>query len=200
MTRSETIVELATAMAKAQGAITAAAKGKENPHFRSKYADLASVWDACRKALTDNGLSVVQSPRLTFNGDSGFVEVETLLLHSSGQWMSDVITVPVSKLDAQGVGSAITYARRYALSAFASVAPDDDDGNSAVQGGPVKVPEPKGYDAWKTDMRATADEGSEALRKAWLASSAAIRGYANTHDQEWMDDLKGIAKAVKVSE
>src|SRR6188768_1555109 len=115
MQTSELINELATSLSKAQGKIKGAVKDAENPHFRSKYADLASVWDACREALTKNGLSVIQAPRGVLTDGGWTVEVETRLLHSSGEWMGDTITVPVGKPDAQGVGSALTYARRYAL-------------------------------------------------------------------------------------
>ena len=133
MTRSEQINELATALAKAQGEMKGAAKDSENPHFRSKYADLASVREACLGALTKHGLSVPQFPRLTSVGEGQWlVEVETTLLHTSGQWMTDTLAVPVTKVDAQGVGSAITYARRYALAAVTGVAPEDDDANAAV--------------------------------------------------------------------
>ncbi len=133
ITHTENITDLSAALAKAQGAIKGAVKDSENPHFRSKYADLASVWEACRKPLSDNLLSVLQSPRLVSAGDGVWlVEVETKLLHATGQWITDTLAVPVSKVDAQGVGSAITYARRYALSAFVGVAPEDDDANAAV--------------------------------------------------------------------
>ena len=131
MKTSEQVNEIATALASAQGAMKGAVKDAENPHFRSKYADLASVWDACRGPLTSNGISVIQSPRLVSNGEGWLVEVETTLLHKSGQFFSDALQVPVTKADAQGVGSALTYARRYALSAFVGVAPEDDDGNAA---------------------------------------------------------------------
>jgi len=131
MTRSESINELGQALAAAQAAIVPARKDSENPHFRSRYADLAAIWDACRAALSGNGLAVMQSPRLMPVGDLWFVELETLLLHTSGQWISDVLAVPVAPANAQAVGSAITYARRYSLAAFVGVAPDDDDGNSA---------------------------------------------------------------------
>ena len=133
MTRSDTINELATAMAKAQAEIVGAKKDSENPHFRSRYADLASVRDACVGPLTKHGLSVLQFPRLVGLGDGAWaVELETTLLHTSGQWMTDTLAVPVTKVDAQGVGSAITYARRYALAAVTGVAPEDDDANAAV--------------------------------------------------------------------
>lgn len=149
MTTSEQISELAAALSKAQAAMKGAVKDAENPHFRSRYADLASVREACWKALTDNGLSVVQSPRLVHGGDGAgwIVEVETRLLHASGQFIADVAATPIAKADAQGVGSATTYLRRYALAAFAGIAPEDDDGNAASahheQPRHYEMPEPR---------------------------------------------------------
>lgn len=121
--------KLATALAKAQAAIEGAAKDSTNPHFHSKYASLASVWDAVRKPYTDNGLSVVQSPGY----DNGVATMTTLLLHTSGQWIKGTAGARLSKDDPQGVGSADTYLRRQSLAAFGSVAPEDDDGEAATQ-------------------------------------------------------------------
>lgn len=133
MTRSENIAEFAAAFCHVQAEVEGAKKDSENPHFRSKYADLASIWDACRGPLTKHGFSVIQSPRLVGGGENSWIaEVETTILHKSGEFMSDVIAIPVSRPDAQGVGSAVTYARRYALSALVGVAPEDDDGEAAV--------------------------------------------------------------------
>lgn len=133
MEKSEQINELAAALAKAQGAIKGALKDTANPFFKSKYADLSSVWEACRSQLSANGLSVVQTP---CQGEGG-INVETMLMHCSGQWISSQFTMPVAKQDAQAVGSAITYARRYALAAMIGIAPedDDDDGNAATGNG-----------------------------------------------------------------
>lgn len=130
MQTSEQINEFAAALAKAQGQIQGAVKDSTNPAFKSRYADLASVWDACRVALSLNGLAVVQGPALADRG----VSVTTRLLHSSGQWAESTLILPMDKATAQGAGSAITYARRYALAAMVGVAPDDDDdGNAASQ-------------------------------------------------------------------
>jgi hypothetical protein len=86
--------------------------------------------------LNKVGIAVIQSPRLVHaGGEAWLVDLETLLTHSSGEFISDVLSVPVTKVDAQGVGSAITYARRYALGAIAGIAPEDDDGNAAVGSG-----------------------------------------------------------------
>lgn len=126
--QSESVAELAAALAVAQGQVEDAVKDSANPHFKSKYADLASVWRACREALTANGLSVVQSPAYV----RGHAVVTTRLLHASGQWLEGTLAIPVGKTDAHGVGSATTYGRRYALAAMVGVAPDDDDGNLAV--------------------------------------------------------------------
>lgn len=126
-TERPSLKNLAAALCKAQADMEGAKKDAKNPHFNSKYADLASVWDAIREPLTKNGLSIVQLPRSMQGG----VEVETILLHISGESLSSVLAVPASKSDAQGFGSALTYARRYSLMAMVGVAPEDDDGNAA---------------------------------------------------------------------
>jgi hypothetical protein len=102
----------------------------------------------------------------------------------------------VSKLDAQGVGSAVTYARRYALAAFVSVAPDDDDGNGAVAGGPIEVPAPKGFADWWDDFASTADMGTVALTNAWKATSKAYRDYAQVKHRDDLAALKATAENV----
>ena len=134
---SVNVDQLATALVKAQQVMEGARKDSENPFFRSKYADLASVWLACRAPLNDNGLSVVQLPGF----ENGVATVTTILLHTSGQWIKGTSGAPivgkttkdgtVLPADAQSVGSAITYLRRYALAAVAGVVQEDDDGNAA---------------------------------------------------------------------
>lgn len=134
MNHSESIKELATALAKAQGSMKGALKDTKNEFFKSKYADLASVVEAIRAAFSENGLSYVQT---TEPSEKNEVRIETLILHSSGEWLSSgVLSMPVTKTDAQGYGSALTYARRYSLSAAAGVAPEDDDGNAAAKAAP----------------------------------------------------------------
>jgi len=142
--QSEQINELATALAKAQGKITGALKDSANPFFKSKYADLAACWDACRQPLSDNGLSVIQVPE----SDETGVTVVTLLAHSSGQWIRSSLHMKPKDTTPQGVGSAITYARRYALAAFVGLAQIDDDGNVASGKGkadPRGEPEDREY-------------------------------------------------------
>ena len=134
MAKSENIGQPAAALSKAQGAIKGAIKDSANPFFKSSYADLASVWDAARAPLAANGLAVVQTTELP--GDGGAVLVTTLC-HESGEWIDGMLPIRPVKDDPQGMGSAITYMRRYALAAIVGIAPEDDDGNAAsgrVQG------------------------------------------------------------------
>jgi hypothetical protein len=129
MKMSDSIAQLAEALSKAQGQIDDATKTGVNPHFRSKYADLAAVRSVIREPLAVNDISVIQAPR-TPNGE---VEVETMLLHKSGEYISETLRLPVGKWDAHGIGSGISYARRYGLMSILALAADDDDGNGAVE-------------------------------------------------------------------
>ena len=128
MKSSDSIKELATALAIVQGQLTFAKKDSKNPFFKSNYADLESVWDACRELLSTNGLAIMQFPGEYQDGN---MALNTIITHKSGEWMSQEMSVPVSKPDAQGAGSALTYMRRYALAAVVGVVQADDDGNSA---------------------------------------------------------------------
>ncbi len=129
---TETPADFVTAFVKAQAEMTAVVKGNVNPAFKSKYADLASVIDAVLPALNKHGIGLMQNP--AFDGE--VVTVETVLIHPSGSMASSLSMRP-SKQDPQGVGSAITYARRYALLSMCGVAPEDDDANAAS--GPVQA-------------------------------------------------------------
>ena len=126
--QSESIANLAKALSIVQGKLTYAKKDSANPFFKSKYADLESVWDACRDLLSANGLAVVQLPGEYFEGT---MALTTIITHSSGEWISQQMSLPVTKPDAQGAGSALTYMRRYALAAAVGVVQADDDGNAA---------------------------------------------------------------------
>lgn len=127
-TQSESIAALAGALSKAQAEIKGAEKDKSNPYFKSKYADLSSIWDACKEPLTQNGLAVIQTTEL--NG--GNVVVVTTLAHESGEWIRGKLGLKPVKEDPQSAGSALTYARRYALAAIVGVCPDDDDAEDAM--------------------------------------------------------------------
>jgi len=121
------IKDLTAAMVKVQAAIKPAAKKSENPFFHSKYADLTEVWNACRDALTKNGLAVIQTTSESMDG----IVVVTTLAHISGQWIRGRLLLKPVKPDPQGIGSCITYGRRYALAAIVGVCTDDDDGAAA---------------------------------------------------------------------
>lgn len=130
MNKSETIKNLAAALCKAQSQMGGASKSKNNPFFKSKYADLGAVIEVVKQPFADNGLSYIQFPI----EENGRIGVETILMHESGEWLSNSFTVQLSKQDAQGAGSAITYCRRYGLQAVAGIPSEDDDGNAASKG------------------------------------------------------------------
>lgn len=113
-----------------QAAIRPAIKDANNPAFRSKYADLTAVWDAVKKPLADNGFSVIQSP--DFDGETMWLK--TTILHAGGDKMEGRYPIRPVKQDPQGFGSAITYARRYSLSAMLGVVADEDDDGNAASG------------------------------------------------------------------
>lgn len=124
---------IATALAKAQANMGKALKQANNPHFRSKYADLGNVMDACLPALNEAGIALIQP---TGEDEHGRY-VETILIHGeSGESLSCRVPLIVSKNDMQGYGSAVTYCRRYGLMAMAGIAPEDDDGNAAAKAPP----------------------------------------------------------------
>jgi hypothetical protein len=135
MNKSDSIKELATALNKAQAEMSGAKKKATNPFFKVKYSDLNAVVDAIRIPFCDNGLSYSQFPLF----DSGCVGVETILMHESGEWISNVLMLPMVKQDPQAAGSAITYARRYSLQSIAGIPSEDDDGNSTRQDAKPKI-------------------------------------------------------------
>lgn len=140
--------ELYTALSNAQGKIENAKKTSLNPHFKSKYTDLAAVWDACREAMTSEGLAVVQLP---CEAPPGHVGLMTIITHKSGQSMQEKFFMPVAQANnPQAVGSALTYAKRYALLGAAGIAPEDDDGNAATgRPAPTAAPSaPKAIQDW----------------------------------------------------
>ena len=128
MKSSENLEKLSLALCSAQGAMGGAVKGSANPFFKSSYADLTSVIKAIKQPCFDNGLSYVQLP----HRDGNSIGVVTRLMHTSGQWLEHEFTLPMVKGDPQAAGSAITYARRYALQALFGIPAVDDDAEAAV--------------------------------------------------------------------
>ena len=127
------------ALVKAQRGFGPALKSSTNPHFRSKYADLSACIEAVVDSLNENGIMLMQKTHEVENG----VMIETLFLHESGEEMSaGKLFMPATKMDAQGFGSALSYARRYSIMAACGIAPEDDDANSAVKSAPPPLPKP----------------------------------------------------------
>jgi hypothetical protein len=188
MKMSDEIAQLATALAIAQGQIEDAAKTTKNDFYKSKYADLASVRAAVRQPFADNGLSVAQFPRTVPGG----VEVETMLLHSSGEFMSETLFMPV-KHEPHPIGSGISYARRYALMSIANLAADDDDGNAAQTAKPVAEVDPAAAKKLALLAKKEAEKGLDALNMFWRGLDAAERKLLTP---DVIKDLKAIATEV----
>ena len=138
MQQSENIANLAKALSIVQGKLTHAKKDSANPFFKSKYADLESVWDACRSLLADNNLAVAQFPG-TYSDLDKSMSLTTILTHESGEWISHEMSMPLSKVDAHGCMAILTYMRRASLAAVIGVVQADDDGNTAANK-PVNQP------------------------------------------------------------
>jgi hypothetical protein len=151
MTRSETIGALAAALAKAQGHMQHATKDAKNPHFNSRYADLAAIVDATGPLAAEE-LSFIQIPSTP---EAGIVAMTTLLLHSSGEWLqSDELRVQARDAGPQAVGSCLTYLRRYQLAALVGIAPaeDDDDGEVGEPPPPPVVDQATGEELSEVDI------------------------------------------------
>lgn len=131
MKTSNSVTKIAAALNKAQRNIGAATKGTANPFFRSKYADLGSVMEACKEALNDQGISILQPVVSDETGDY----VETMLLHESGEYVSSRMKLVVNKPNMQELGSAISYARRYGLQSMVFIPAEDDDGEHTMRRG-----------------------------------------------------------------
>lgn len=193
------IAKLAAALAKAQGQIEGAKKDRKNDHFRSKYADLASCWDACREPLSSNGLSVVQFPCPSLPGHVG---LRTLLLHESGEMIEDVFHMPVKDAtNPQAVGSALTYARRYALCSVVGIAPEEDDGNAAA--GTIQKPaatrasyDPNQVNKAAKELEKQFETGDlDTKKKTFLAAKA-----ANLPEELKLNLLTKFSEAIKAAQ
>jgi hypothetical protein len=129
MNKSETIASLAAALNKAQAEMSGAKKSAKNPFFKSNYANLEEVINCVKEPFANNGLSFVQFP---ISGD-GLAGVETIIMHESGEFIANEFMLKCAKNDPQGLGSAITYARRYGLQSVCGIPSEDDDGEGAMQ-------------------------------------------------------------------
>lgn len=173
---------IATALARAQANMGKALKQANNPHFRSKYADLGNVMDACLPALNEAGIALIQP---TGEDEHGRF-VETILIHGeSGESLTCRVPLIVSKNDMQGYGSAVTYARRYGLMAMAGIAPEDDDGNAAAKAPPKQEqrqqkPQETGADAIERAKEYLAKADSlDDLKERWGRISKPVQANAD---------------------
>jgi hypothetical protein len=174
---------IATALVKAQKAFGPALKSSTNPHFKSRYADLAACVEAVIQGLNDNGIALIQK---NYDCNDG-VMVETVFLHESGEMLEcGILHVPAAKQDPQGFGSALTYARRYSLMAACGIAPEDDDGNAGSRRTEVKSEVNENQMA---DLLAAMDEVTTIaeLQKTYKTAYTATKG-----EQAWVS--KVIAK------
>ena len=137
MKMSESITNLATALAKAQSLIKPAIYDSNNPHFRSRYASLTSVMEACRDALSANQIAVIQDAEVNDKA----VTVTTMLLHASGEFISSSLSMPFAQATPQAIGSSLTYAKRYSLSSLVGITSDEDDDGEAGS----NVPKANGF-------------------------------------------------------
>lgn len=161
---------IAGALASAQRQMGKALKESQNPHFRSKYADLGNVMDACMPALNANGIAVIQPVRENEFGRS----VVTIFIHESGETLECAVPLILNKQDMQGLGSAMTYARRYGLMALAGIAPEDDDGNAAVAAQNAKTDYAVREKSWAETVIDHLPEGATEHEKAIALRDAII--------------------------
>jgi len=160
--------QIATALVKAQKSFGPALKSSTNPHFKSRYADLSACVEAVIEGLNDAGIAMIQRT----SEDSTGVTVETVFIHESGEMLEcGILHVPANKQDAQGYGSALTYARRYSLMAACGIAPEDDDGNTAMR-------KPTIDENALTDHLAAIESSTDqdGLKNAYKAAYAACNG------------------------
>jgi len=183
---SESIKELTIALNKVQGQLQPALKNAENPYFKSRYADLVEVWVNCRKLLSENGFAVIQTLDETETGTL----LETTLSHTSGEWIRGRMGIHPVKVDPQGIGSAITYARRYGLCAIVGITAEgeDDDAESALDRG-------KSSKA-KIDKASSKEHWCAAHNVAFF-KSAKMKSYAHPikDSDQWCYEHKKVASS-----
>lgn len=194
MKKSEQINELVSALSKAQAAMLPAKFNRTNPFFKNKYADLASCIECSRKPLTDNGLAIMQycemiDERLT---------LITMLAHSSGQYITSEYPLYTAKMDSQSLGSAITYAKRYSLSAMLCIAADEDDDAEAAHG--------RTKDDAKKDTQDNKKSIQDPKSKISIAHMNVLRNLESQLDEEnrtkvkmWMKEKLSVEKIEDVT-
>ena len=196
--KSETISELAKALSNFQGKMTAVKKDAVNPFYKSKYATLDTIWETIRKPLSESGLSIAQT--MNVFGDKSLLE--TTLYHNSGEWISGTQLVNPIKDDPQSLGSAISYARRYSLSALLGiVADEDDDANVATKPEPVK-PTTKPSESMKPPVITKPSEKITTAQTKKIYASVKEKGITSDQAKVYLKEIfnKMSTKELTISE
>ena len=188
MKTSETLAELSSALNKAQSEMSGAKKTAKNPFFKSNYANLEEVIHCIKEPFADNGLSFMQFPITS----DGFAGVETIILHSSGEWVSNEFMLKCSKNDPQGMGSAITYARRYGLQSACGIPSEDDDGNAATSAPAAKKAAPAKEAPLITAPQLT--EIAAAAKEAGMDGERLLKGIKHVSGSK-VDDINKLTAA-----
>lgn len=207
ISHSAEIKDLVGSLAKAQGVMRPAVFNKINPHFRSRYADFSSCMDACRVPLSENGIAVIQYCE-TIDTKLNLV---TMLAHTSGQWMKSEFPLITSKMDSQGIGSAMTYAKRYSLCGMVGIVADedsDDDAETAVGRGKNESPKPQAkpqkIGSSQVSMIKKLEEklDDETKRKIydWMKNSYNIQSIEDVIVENFIKIIGQFEKAVKYIE
>jgi len=200
MNQSETLNELITALSKAQGMMKPAVFNKINPHFRNRYADFTAVMDACRQPLSENGLSVMQYTE-TVNDQ---LKLVTLIAHMSGQFIKSYFPLNPAKMDSQSIGSSLTYAKRYCLSAMLGIVSDDDDDDAEGSMGRGQQPQqkPKEQPSYQKKSPAQVAAESPELSEKKLITEEEGKELGKLMaqcDQEYQDSVWKFLTEAKVS-
>lgn len=198
--KSESIANLVKALSALQGELKDSSKNAVNPHYKSKYSDLSEVLGNLRPLLAKNQLALSQFPSF----ENGIVSVTSLLAHASGEWIESTASAPATKQDVQGVGSAITYLKRYSATSIVGMASadQDDDGNSVSTVHPVimKVPSPKidlNGNPLKQDFRQLSDAETtkiETIIQSY-AKALVMAGIKEDQTNEKVDLARSMAKS-----
>jgi len=187
LSSSTTIAQLATALAAAQGEMEDASKDRRNDHFGSRYADLASVVQAVRAPLSKHGIAFVQPAEWR----EGRLTVRTVLVHKSGEWMASELSAKPQQDTPQGIGSTITYLRRYSLMSMTGIAPDDDDGEAGEgRGGAAKRPTKEEREAAKRQQEQADAQRRAAHDGAWAKEQAGFFAQLKTLGVDYEREVK----------
>jgi len=198
MKQTTNINDLAKALAAAQAEIKQPAKNSTNPHFKSRYADLTAVIDAALAVLPQHGLAVVQA--VDYDPTNALVILETVLMHESGQAISSFYPVIPQQATPQGYGSALTYARRYALSALLLLAADDDDDGEQGSKSPGRQPEPKPEPKPRQAERPASDPGLLPYDLAAAVKSSDGTPYGDLEPERWAHMLRSVERSLGSSD